>query len=418
MSGSVESLLVPPKLNSDQNEIYAALTDSVGTDILLQYPRSGAYRSSFITEDIDGDGTAEAIAFYCHGTDTEDSGALRINILDTDSNGNWASAYDIAGSGTAVDRVIISELGGSGRKNVIIGFIGTTSSDKNFRSYAYSGGTLTNTFSDSYSSIFITDIDKDGGNELSVIHPNNEYTGKQAYYSLILDDGASVYESSTVLLNDETSDFASIALGYVGVDTLAVFIDGLSDGQLSTEIIYSISGTLRNPLYLSESESIKDTVRSNGYFSTDIDLDGIIEIPTLTYALGYTEDSKDAFYITNWNVMDNFTITKKYSGYYSISDGYCFLIPNRWDGVVTIKSDAENGDIVFYKYRINILNSNEELMRIAAVTKEYYNEKLEDGYTLINSNNNIYYMYKTPENTDEPLILTEAEILNGFKLMI
>lgn len=416
-SGSIESLLSPPMLYSGQAEVYDALTKSVGRDIKLQYPRAGAYRSSFIIEDIDGDGDSEAVVFYRRGEKAEESGDLRINILDRDSAGSWRSAYDLAGTGTGIDRVVISELSGSGRTSLIIGYTGVSSADKSLKAYVYDGKTLTNTFSDNYSSFFITDMDKNGRNELSVIHPNNEYTGKQAYYSLVLDSGTRLYESSTVLLNEKTSDFVNIASGYVGTDTPAVYIDGLSGGQLSTEIIYCIRGILRNPLYLSGSEGIKDTLRPSGFSSTDIDLDGIIEIPTLGYFPGYTQDSRDAVRITNWNIMDSFAITKKYASYYSASAGFCFMIPSRWDGVVTIKRDDKTGDAVFYKYRIDLLNSTDELLRIAAVTSEYAEERTAEGYTVLGIRDNMYYMYKSPDSTEEPLILTEAEIINNFRLM-
>lgn len=416
-SGSIESLLSPPMLYSGQAEVYDALTESVGRDIKLQYPRAGAYRSSFIIEDIDGDGDSEAVVFYRRGEKAEESGDLRINILDRDSAGSWRSAYDLAGTGTGIDRVVISELSGSGRTSLIIGYTGVSSADKSLKAYVYDGKTLTNTFSDNYSSFFITDMDKNGGNELSIIHPNNEYTGKQAYYSLVLDSGTRLYESSTVLLNEKTSDFVNIASGYVGTDTPAVYIDGLSGGQLSTEIIYCIRGILRNPLYLSGSEGIKDTLRPSGFSSTDIDLDGVIEIPTLGYFPGYTQDSRDAVRITNWNIMDSFAITKKYASYYSASDGYCFMIPSRWDGVVTVKRDDKTGDAVFYKYRIDLLNSTDELLRIAAVTSEYAEERAAEGYTVLGIRDNMYYMYKSPDSTEEPLILTEAEIINNFRLM-
>lgn len=415
-SGSIESLLSPPVLYSGQAEVYAALTESAGKDIKLQYPRSGAYRSSFIIEDIDGDGESEAVVFYRRGEKAEESGGLRINILDKDG-GNWRSAYDLAGTGTGIDRVVISELGNSGRTSLIIGYTGVSSDDKTLKAYIYDGNTLTNTFSDNYSSFFITDMDKNGGNELSVIHPNNEYTGKQAYYSLVLDNGDRLYESSTVLLNEKTSDFVNIASGYVGTDTPAVYIDGLSGGQVSTEIIYCIRGILRNPLYLSDSEGIKDTLRPSGFLSTDIDLDGVIEIPTLSYFPGYTQDSRDAVRITNWNIMDSFAIAKKYASYYSASEGFCFMIPNRWDGVVTVKRDDKTGDAVFYKYRVDLLNSDEELLRISAVTSEYAEERTAEGYTVLSIRDNMYYMYKLPDSSDEPLVLTEAEIVNNFRLM-
>lgn len=410
----VENLLSPPKISEEQEKIYTALAEAVGENITLQYPKGGANRSPILISDIDRDGTNEALAFY-ERADNDAGSGIRINILDN-YDGEWRSVYDIAGTGTSIDRVILSELGGSGRVSIMVGY-STASGDKSFRSYWYSDGVADAGYSDSYSSVFVTDLDNDGNNELAVIHPNNEYTGKQAYFSLVTDNGKELYEKSTVRLNDKTSEFVNIASGYVGLATPAVFIDGISDSKLSTEIIYCINGTLRNPLYLSESEMIKNTVRPTSYLSTDIDLDGIIEVPTLSYFPGYNDDSHDKMRITNWNVLENYEITKKYASYYNVRNGYCLLLPSRWEGVVTVKNDTVTGDVVFYKYRGNLLGSTEELLRIAVVRDERLSDRLTAGYTLLRSRDNVNYLYKLPEITDEPLILTATEIENNLCLM-
>ena len=200
-----------------------------------------------------------------------------------------------------------------------------------------------------------------------MIHSNNAYTDSKAYYSLVSDDGKSVYESSTVNLNDRTTEYLNIAVGKVGSDTPAVFIDGLDGATAATEIIYCINGILRNPLYLSESETIRKTLRSSEYLSMDIDLDGIVEIPTQNYFPGYDQNSRDPFFIINWNVMDSFEIVKKYSGYFNQEEGYCFILPSRWENIVTVKSDSVTGDIIFLRYGGDIVSSTKELMRLTAV---------------------------------------------------
>ncbi|MGN0586792.1 MAG: hypothetical protein ACI4JF_05840, partial [Oscillospiraceae bacterium] len=55
--GGIESLLYPPELSEEQEEIFSALTDSVGDNISLQYPKGGSNRSPVVIWDIDGDGT-------------------------------------------------------------------------------------------------------------------------------------------------------------------------------------------------------------------------------------------------------------------------------------------------------------------------------------------------------------------------
>ncbi|MDE5859369.1 MAG: hypothetical protein K2H23_03135 [Oscillospiraceae bacterium] len=419
--GSVDLLLSPPKLSEEQNSVYNARVKSVGNDIRLQYPRAGEYRSAFVFANIDSEPDDEAIVFYEKSGETEGAGNVRINIIDR-LDGEWVSVYDHAGAGTGIDRILFSDMGSGGIANMIIGYT-LLSGEKSASVYSYDDGRLFTDYSDIYSTMFVTDITRDGGDELVLIRPTSQL--KKAALTLIsrnTEDGSAA-EISTVALDENASDFVNIVYGYVSADMPAIFIDGLSGRQLTTEVVYSVNDMLRNPLYLGESSLIENTRRQSGYLSTDIDLDGIIEIPTRTPFPGYSieerngQESRNAVFSTDWNAFDNYSIVKKYSSYYNAADGYCFIMPSRWDGVVTVKIDSATGDAVFYKFRIDLENSTTELMRIAAVGDSQKDALLEDGYMQIKSNNNINYLVKCPDIENEPLMLTGTEISNNFYVM-
>lgn len=415
-AGSVDLLLSPPKLSAEQTAVYEALVRSAGKEVKLQYPRYGEYRSAFVFADIDGDEGDEALVFYEKAGESEGAGNVRINVIDM-IDGEWRSVYDHAGVGTGIDRIIFAGIGSSERMSVIIGYT-LLSGEKNAVVYSYEDGRLFSDYSDNYSTMFILDMDRDGTDNLVLIRPGNQL--KKASMSLVsrsVEDG-SVAETGSIALDESAADFVNVISGYVGTETPAIFIDGLSGGQLTTEIIYSMNGSLRNPLYLGESGMIENTRRQAGYLSTDIDLDGIVEIPTRSPFPGYASGSRESLYSTNWNVFDNYSIVKKYSSYYSIADGYCFIFPSRWDGVVTVKKDDATGDIVFCRFQIDITNSNTELMRIA-VAGDYETEAyIENGYTLLKSNNHTNYFVKLPDIEDEPLVLTSTEINNNFYIIV
>lgn len=416
LGGSVDSLLSPPKLSKEQNAVYDALIRSVGKDIRLKYPRAGEYRSAFVFSDIDSEPDREAVVFYEKTGETEGGGNVRINIIDR-RGGKWTSVYDHAGAGTGIDRILFSELGGSDRQCVIIGYT-LLSGERSVQVYSYENGLLTTEYSDSYSTMFTADLERDGNNELILVRPENQMR-KASLSSISADpENGEITETSSVALDESATEFVSVASGYVGKETPAIFIDGLSGGQLTTEIVYSVDGQLRNPLYLGESGLIEKTRRPSGYPCTDIDLDGVIEIPTLTLFPGYFDDSAGTkLYSTDWNVFDNYSITKKYSSFYNVSEGYCFILPSRWDGVVTVKRDAATGEAVFCKFRADLLNSTVELLRIAVASEEETGALLDEGYMVLKSNNKTNYLVKCPDLEDEPLILTGTEISNSLFLM-
>lgn len=412
----MDSLLSAPKLSEEQSAVYDALIKSVGKDIRLKYPRSGEYRSAFVFADIDGEPDREAVVFYEKTGETEGGGNVRINVIDR-RGGKWTSVYDHAGAGTGIDRIIFAELGESGRQNVIIGYT-LLSGERSVQIYGYENGLLNTEYSDSYSTMFSADLERDGNNELILIRPGNQM--RKASLSSVSADPESgvIAETGSVALDESATEFVSVAAGYVGKETPAIFIDGLSGGQLTTEIIYSVDGQLRNPLYLGESGLIERTRRPAGYLCTDIDLDGVIEIPTLTLFPGYSEETSGTkLYSTDWNVFDNYSITKKYSSFYNVSEGYCFILPSRWDGVVTVKRDAATGETVFCKFKADLENSTVELLRIAVASEEETGALLDDGYMVLKSNNKTNYLVKCPDLTDEPLTLTGTEIGNSLYLM-
>lgn len=415
-AGSVDLLLSPPKLSEEQKAVYEALVQSAGKDVRLRYPRYGDYRSAFVFADIDSEEGDEAIVFYEKTGESEGAGNVRINVIDM-IDGEWRSVYDHAGVGTAIDRIIFADIGNSQKTSVIIGYT-LLSGEKNAVVYSYDSGRLFVDYSDSYSTMFVLDMDRDGFDNLVLIRPSNQL--KKASMSVVArstEDG-SVAETGSIALDESAADFVNVISGYVGTETPAIFIDGLSGGQLTTEIIYSMNGNLRNPLYLGESGMIEYTRRRSGYLSTDIDLDGIVEIPTLSPFPGYAQGSRDSLYSTDWNILDNYSIVKKYSSYYSIADGYCFIFPSRWEGVVTAKKDTATGDIVFYRFQTDLTNSSTELMRIAVASDYETSSLVENGYTLLKSNNRTSYFVKLPDIEYEPLVLTSTEINNNFYIIV
>ena len=87
---TIDSLLVPPGLSQEQEQIYQALQNAVGKDIKLQYPTSGDYLSAFILSDFDRDGAEEALVFYDKTGLSAAENTLRMNILDKDGS-SWRS---------------------------------------------------------------------------------------------------------------------------------------------------------------------------------------------------------------------------------------------------------------------------------------------------------------------------------------
>ncbi len=416
--GGVENLLTPPDLSSEQTEIKQALMETVGKNIKLKYPRLGDYRSAFLIADIDEEETEEAIVFYEKtGISTEGDSRLRMAILDKRDD-KWVSVMDMAGMGTDVERVRIETLGNEKLPTVLVGYSFAGNMGKVLTAYNYSDGGLTERLHESYMNLEITDLDNNGENEVTLLTADNK-----ARVCVIDDEGIRYFE--TDVETGTSGDYAKVSNGKLSDGRNALYVDtSYSDGMTATQIIYAQNGFVKNPIYALQNETSANTMlrtmRPTGYYSVDVDGDGVVEIPMPVVMTGYEgEETPSQLYLTEWYIFNptSLSFDEKNKGYYSITDGYCFMFPKRWTGSVTVKRDIAKNEIVFYKYNGDISDESTELMRICVTTKSGVEEKLGEGYIKIRETIQVEYLVKISDNKSEPLVPTESEVIYNFNLV-
>lgn len=404
LTTGIDTLMSPPTLTKEQEDIYGALIASVGSNIKLRYPKAGSWLSAFVVYNLDDEPSDEAIVFYERTGIAAGEGTLRINILDR-LDGEWRSVYDHSGTGADVERVMLSKLGDSDELNIIVGFSLVAENDKIINIYNYSDGILTLTYSDNYSNAQILDLDGSGQNRLLLVSGRGNIREPQVK-SISL-DSSGVFVKSAVALNETATELLAPVCGRLSDSTTGIYIDSVSaDGMLHTELLYSSEGALTNAFFKPDSDNplFVRTMRPAGFFSADIDGDGVVEIPVARPFEGY-EESPDAekVYLTTWLAYEDGMLYRKYNSYYSTYSDFCLLFPDSWDSTVTAAHSA-TGEVVFLD---NI--SGEEILTIAAVTKSDIPVKEREGFTLIRSKSETGYLARQPEKKSE-LSLSIAEI--------
>ena len=418
---TVEGLVDAPKLTEQQSEIHQALIESVGSNITLKYPRNGDHRSAYVIANIDDEPDDEAIVFYEHKDNVKDNG-MRINVLDTDEDGKWHSVKELHGAGTDIDKVMISSFGNSSSKRVVVGYQNPSTDDKTLEIYSYSGSTFEKVGTDTYSVLEMMDINADGSNDLVVVQKtvNPETEKVTAKASLLVVDKGELKREQTIDMCDNVSSYVRATKGMLEGGRSAIYIDSLnSEGFVQTELVYFRYSTLQNPIQQSKEKLLSSTTRPIGYYCTDVDGDTIAEIPSTKPMLGYENAVADEIlYTTTWSVYKDFyTLEEKYTGYYSIQNGFFLAFPKRWEGKVTVRRDNDTGDVVCYKYSGNINTSTTELVRFCSVTKNNAKEKLDKGYEVVDQRGQLQYLVKFPAHAEDQLVLTIDEVKNNFYII-
>ncbi len=410
LNTGIDGLLSPPKLDARQEHIYNALKSYTGENISLKYPKAGKNLSAFILEDIDGDLEDEAIVFYKKNTAKSEDASLRINILDN-VNEQWKSVYDHAADGNEIEQVEVTRLGDSKRVNIIAGYSLINRNEKKISIYDYSDGKLNIRMNNESYSVFDTaDYNGDGTEELFVASANTASSQASAVLYHLYDDGR--YKRSALTLESAYTNYQNISCNNNNIAERNVFLDAeTGTGNVVTEVFKVDEHNNLLQVFSPDTEKL-ETMRPLAYLSTDIDKDGKIEIPVTTFCNGYDVNSETPLYFTSWYEINDKKLKYDCESYYSITGGYIFMIPEKWYGKITAKTDTadntlsicsgKNPDTAEEIFTIKIASGNEQLKKIE-----------ESGFSLIRTRGEKHFLVKI--NEKNPLALSLEETIMKFK---
>lgn len=422
----VESLLSPPRLTAEQEQIYQALQAqaTAGAQISLKYPKSGERLSAFIVEDLDDDGSDEAIVFFESARSIAEENPLRICLLDQ-AEGSWRAIREVSAAGAEIDRVDIAKLGTNPRTNLIISYSMVDGAEHAAEVFHYEESTLIKTLSVQYSVMALRDLNQDGSMELFVASAAKAPTPAMAT-AYELDENGS-YMQSQISLPDAFTDISRLSYGALptgrGQETVpAIYMDGITGPTTVQTVAISYQENLLWLEYSDSADRFPNTSRPAGYLTMDVDSDGEAEIPVNVAFYGYAAAPEKApLNLTNWYVCRNGLLMRKYSSYYAVQEGYIFRMPQRWERCVT--AVPENEEIVFYAFDTGKTDTDdgpvlqEPLLRLAVVTDPIAADAMQsEGYVLLRQQSSRYYLGRI-ESGSRTLSLTESELVTAMQYL-
>ncbi len=420
---NVESMLSPPRLTAEQEQIYQKLQNSVGSQqVRLKYPKYGDHLSAFTIADLDGDGSDEAIVFYESDRTVAEENPLRIGLF-SEQDGEWHSINEYRTDGAEIERIDITKLGTSPRTYLILSYGMVDGADHQASVLYYRDNELIRSITVPYTAMALRDLDQNGTTELFAA--NAAKGAPQAAALAYSWDEKGRYTQSEVN-PDSFTDITQLTYGEIpakdGQGRIpAVYMDCVTGATSVQTVVLTYQNNGLEMVYADSGDDQKRSERSGSYQTMDIDGDGEAEIPVTRTFYGYDGNQASPILLTNWYVCRGGRLMRKHASYYAAQDGFVFLLPKRWENQVT--AVPQDGETVFYRFDPSRSNPDgtpvllHPLLRLTVATDPVTADGYQtDGFLLLRQQDGRYYLGKA-EQGSRTLSITDSELLFSMQFL-
>lgn len=264
---SAEELYSLPALPEEYLQLQELIDQRISEGGEYAAPTGGSYRQSIQLQDLDGDGTEEALAFLADRSHTPS-----ICVYRRDDSGSYYLYVIIDGAGSAVSSIEYADLTGDGAAELIVAW--QISGDMRLLAvYTLSAQSQERLISVDCSEFLVCDMDGDGTEDLVDLHTGVSDPGVELY--TFDRDGTATSRSAP--LSDGVSAVRRMRPGDLSDGQQALFVESSREDELVTDVFTASDTALTNITMTAAGHS--DTLRHRSVFAADINGDGAMEIP-------------------------------------------------------------------------------------------------------------------------------------------
>ncbi len=421
---SVESLMSPPAQSGKNGDVEKAFKNLMSDkNIQLRTPVSGDYQTAFVLFDMNGNGVEEALVFY---NDSSVDASVRIAFLEC-VNDTWVISSDVKGAGSGVYDVSFSDMDSDGCYEILVGWsLFDSNATKIVSVYEIALGdkgiyTLNTLGNEYYSAKSITDFNGDEKDDLVLVYLDDSQEIQKSYFRCFsLSENNEFVKYTESKLDSLISSVAKIQFDTVYSGRTAVkrvFIDCLkTDSSAFTEMLYWDFEDKK--IVRPDKTPSKNTLRSSKIYCSDIDGDGILEIPANTTLLG---DEK-LLTIKKTDTQYTFTMVKWLNVYGDKSEGNLNTLFNPLDSylyrVTRVNEVTVYYDTLKETLRFCIWDEENELVKeeLLSISYRATNNTLDvEGSVLEETDSGRFYFNITEYG--EKFGLTTEGVESSFKII-
>lgn len=314
-----DTLYAVPQRSDVYLELQRIVEDTMGEETPAA-PLAGEHQRAVQEVDLDGDGIVEVLVF---SRGSEEQQPLRLHIF-CQETGEYSLLSTIPIEGTAFDRVDYAQIDGRPGQELVVTSRISGEVLQSLSVYSLSSHRVDELLRTGCISHAITDLDSDGLEDLITFYDTtSSFTGVAAYYRWQEDV---LWRCGEDTLSVSAERIESILTGQMAEGVPAVFVSGSYDGTSTiTDVFVSREDAgFRNVSPSSSTPLTTLTVLGRSVYSTDIDGDGIIELPETKLLSAFRDDvnSHNQYCILWYNLRSDGSLLGKCTTYHNFSEGW------------------------------------------------------------------------------------------------
>ena len=334
-TNTTEDLYQLPRTSEQNSQLWSLIEGELDKGASYSPPSSGSHRQSLQLEDLDGDGQREAVSFFQVSGDDK---PLKVHIFRF-VDGEYQPAAVIEGEGETIDSISYADMDRDGTVELIIGW--QISSDiKLMTIYTINDFQPYLVESIDYTDYALCDLRGGGMNVFVIRLTSSEQSGEAVLYSLMPDGELN---KSSAAMSAGVISVSRIQVSPLLNGVNAVFVEGATSEGFLTDVFTTQRNTFTNITLNSGDSASSDTYRTLSVYSTDINDDGVLDIP-VPVQLNAAPDSATTYDAVRWySYSSSGRQSRTVTTFHNSTDGWYLVLPDELVSELYVRRDTSRG---------------------------------------------------------------------------
>ena len=378
-------------------------------------PITGDNQQTVQTADLDGDGRQEYLVFARENSEKP----LKVLIFHETEDEQYYLLEILHMNGSAFETVEYADMDGRPGKELVIGRRLSNQVMRIAAVYSFADGQSSQLINTIYTKFLTTDLDEDGVRELVVIREGDTdvSAGSSVIYTL---QGGSMERSREVRLSQRVEQIKRVKISRLQSGEPAVYVSStINDSAIVTDVLMMKNGEFINLNSTGRLAYSVKALRNYYLYMSDIDEDGIMELPSLLdmRAVHPELGSAEPQQLVYWYAIDaEGRQTEKLYTFHNMEGGWYLRLSIDADQADRISVERDGQQLNFYIWDEGFENAK-LLFSIRTLTgKDRLQEAGKDNQFILYQTDSVIYTARL-ETGGLASGITQEYLTESFRLM-